>query len=87
MVSLCGTGALGAQGSVAAAQELRGCGSQALELAQWLQHTGLVVPQHEGSSLSRDQTHLSCIGRWIFFFTTESTGEPGKILLNSEIQL
>ena len=62
--SCCGTGALGVQGSVAAAQGLRSCGSP----AQCLRRTGLVVPQHERSSLSRDRTHVSCIGKWIFFY-------------------
>lgn len=27
--------------------------------------TGLVAPQHIGSSQIRDQTHVSCSGRWI----------------------
>ena len=58
------------------AQELWLIGSRAL--AQWVWRMGLVVPQLKGSSHSRDPTHVSCIGRIIF--TTESTGEPDKIL-------
>ena len=30
--------------------------------------TGLVAPQHVGTSWTRDRTHVPCIGRWIFFF-------------------
>ena len=28
---------------------------------------GLVAPQHVESSRTRDQTHVSCIGRWILY--------------------
>ena len=28
---------------------------------------GLVASQHVGSSQIRDQTHVSCIGRWILY--------------------
>ena len=38
-------------------------GSRAQAWQLWL--TGLVAPQHVGSSPIRDQTHVSCIGRWI----------------------
>ena len=31
--------------------------------AQQLWHTGLVAPQHVGSSRTRDRTHVPCIGR------------------------
>ena len=37
----------------------RVCGLQEL----W--HRGLVAPRHVGSSWTRDQTHVPCIGRWI----------------------
>ena len=37
------------------------CGSRAQEL--W--RTGLVAPQHVGSSWTRDWTCVPCIGRWI----------------------
>ena len=37
------------------------CGSQ----AQYLWHTGLVVPWHVGSSQTRAPTSVPCIGRWI----------------------
>ena len=39
------------------------CGAQAQEL--W--HTCLVVLQYVGSSQTRDQTHISCIGRQILY--------------------
>ena len=29
-----------------------------------------------GSSRPRDQTHISCIGSWVFFLTTEPPGKP-----------
>ena len=37
----------------------------------------LVAPWHMGSSRIRDQTRIYCIGRRIFFFTTEPPGKPG----------
>ena len=30
---------------------------------QWLRHMGLVVSWHVGSSWTRDQTHVPCLGR------------------------
>ena len=36
---------------------------------------GLVAPWHVVPSWIRDQTHVSCIGRWIL-----NTGSPGKAL-------
>ena len=42
------------------------CGAQALAHALlWLWCTDLVVPWHVGSSVTRDQMHVHCIGRWI----------------------
>ena len=49
------------------------CGTRAQQLwltgsraqAQQLQRTGLVAPWHVGSSRTRDQTCVPCIGRWI----------------------
>ena len=49
------------------------CGRQAQQLwlvgsraqAQQLRHTGPVAPQHVGSSRTRAQTLVPCIGRWI----------------------
>ena len=35
--------------------------------AQELWHTGLGAPWYVGSSWIRDQTHVSCIGRWILY--------------------
>ena len=40
-----------------------GSGAQAQQL--WF--TGLVAPWHVGSSQIRDQTHVSCIDRWIIY--------------------
>ena len=57
-------------GSVVRAHGLQRSGS-----VWWL--TGLVVLQHVESSQTRDQTHVSCIGRWIF-----STAPPGKSWLS-----
>ena len=34
---------------------------------QWLRLLGLVLPRHVGSSRIRDQTRVSCIGRWILY--------------------
>ena len=31
----------------------------------WLWHTDLVTPRHVGSSVTRDQMHVHCVGRWI----------------------
>ena len=53
-------------------------GSRVLGL-QWLQHVGLVTLRHVGSSLSRDQTHVPCIGRWILnHWTTKETRDRFK---------
>ena len=41
--------------------------------AQQLLHTGLVALQHVGSSQTRDQTHVPCIGRGFLI-----TGPPEK---------
>ena len=50
------------------------CGAQALGMwasvvvvhgLQQLRHTGLVAPWHVGSSWTRSQTCVPCIGRWI----------------------
>ena len=46
-------------------QQLRFEGSRAQ--AQQLWRIGLVVPWHVGSSWTRDQTYVSCIGRWILY--------------------
>ena len=47
------------------AQQLWLLGSRAQ--AQQLWHTGSVAPQHMGSSQTRDQTHVSYIGRQILY--------------------
>ena len=44
-------------------QQLQHTGSRAQ--AQYLWRTGLVAPQHVGSSQTRDRTHVPCIGRRI----------------------
>ena len=48
-------------GSVVASPGLYGAQAQKLGC------TGLVVPQHVGSSWTRDRAHVSCIGRWILY--------------------
>ena len=35
---------------------------------QWLWHVGFTVPRHVGSYPTRNQTRVSCIGRWILLF-------------------
>ena len=63
------------------------CGTWAQQLwlagsrvkAQQLWRTGLVAPQHVGSSWTRDQTHVPCVGRWILNHC--ATGEvPSSVL-------
>ena len=70
--SCCGARALGTWGSVVVARRLSSCGSQ----AQQLWRTGLVALQHVGSSRTRAQTHVPCIGRGQFV----TTAPPGKPL-------
>ena len=42
------------------------CGARALAHALlWLWCTDLVAPWHVGSSVTRDQMHVHCLGRWI----------------------
>ena len=54
------------------------CGVQ----AQSLWHTSWIAPQHVGSSLTRDRTHVSCIGRWNFFFSYHrATRKPLSLIL------
>ena len=43
---------------------LQSTGSRVHRL-QWLWHTGLAALWHVGSSWTRDQTHVACIGRQI----------------------
>ena len=50
-------------GSAAVACKLSSCGSWALE--HGLSSGGLVAPQHVESSLTRDRTHVPCVGRRI----------------------
>ena len=54
MASRCRAQALGAQASVVVTRGL-----------QQLWHTDLVAPQDVGSSWTRAQTHVPCVGRWI----------------------
>ena len=45
----------------------------------------LAIPSSRGSSQPRDRTHVSsvsCIGRWIFFFTMVPHRKPSEIRLN-----
>ena len=53
------------------------CSTDSRAQAQQLWCMGLVAQQHVRSSQTGDQTHLSCIGRWIL-----NKGPPGKSLLN-----
>ena len=48
-------------GFISVTHGLSSCGTQ----AQQLWHTGLVAPQHVGSSRTRDRARVPCIGRWI----------------------
>ena len=50
-------------GSVAAVRGFSSCSSR----VQQLRHMGLVFPQHVESSWTRDQSHISCISRWILY--------------------
>ena len=43
--------------------------------------SGLPFPSPGVSSRLRDQTCVSCIGRWIFFFTTEPPGKPALFMV------
>ena len=43
------------------ARALSSCGSQVLE------RRSVVVPQHVGSSWIRNQTPVSCVGRWTLY--------------------
>ena len=63
--SCCRARALGAGFSScgAWAQQLWLTGSRAQVQQLW--HTGLVAPWHVGSSWTRAETHVPCIGRWI----------------------
>ena len=53
-------------------QQLQLVGSRVLGQSLW--RTGSVAPQHLGSSQTRDQTHIPCIGRQILNHWT--TKEP-----------
>ena len=67
--SCCGAPALGARASVVVAHGL-----------QQLWHAGLVAPQHVGSSWTRAQTCVPCIGRQILYHC--ATREfPGYLIL------
>ena len=71
----CRAQALGYSGSVIVVIRLSSCGAQGQQLqllgsraqAQQLLCLGLVALQHGGSSQTRDQTCVSCIGRQILY--------------------
>ena len=44
--------------------------------AKWSWCSGLLVPRHVGLSQTRDQTGVSCAGRWILY--TEPAGKPQR---------
>ena len=81
--SCCRARALGAQASVVVARGLSSCGSRALE--HRLSSCGaqaLVAPRHVGSSRTRAQTHVPCIGRLILnHFATREV--PTQVAFNS----
>ena len=50
--------------------------------------TGLVTPWHVGTSQPRDQSHVSCIGRWIFSFLPLShKGNPAIFICYAALGL
>ena len=68
LVATCGPLIVLASGVVErglSAHRLQQLSSQALEHRLRNCGAGLVAPWHVGSSLIRDPTHVSCIGRWI----------------------
>ena len=69
----CQTQALGTQASVFVALGLNSCGSKTLEHTLTGVVHGRVALQHVGSSQTRDQAQIPCIGRWII---TEPPGKP-----------
>ena len=80
--SCCGARALGTRASVVVARELQQLwltGSRAQ--AQQLWCTGLVAPWHVGSSQTRAQTHVLCIGRRILNHCT-TREVPIQVVLN-----
>ena len=68
------------------AQQLWLPGSRAQ--AQQLWRTDLEAPWHAGSSWIRDQTHVSCIGRWILYhWATREAPQTGFMSGNSRLPL
>ena len=64
--SCCGAQALGTRASVVVVRGLQWLWLEGFRAqAQWLWRTGLVALRHVGSSWTRDQTHVPCIGRQI----------------------
>ena len=63
--SCCRAWALGVWASVVVARVFSSCGSGSRVQAQQLWCMGLVAPWHVGSSQTRAQTHVPCIGRRI----------------------
>ena len=65
------SGLLTSVASLAVKHELQGARASAVAApGSVVGHMGLVTPRHVGSSWIRDQTYVSCIGRWIL--TTET---------------
>ena len=70
------------------------CGTWAQQLwlagsrvqAQQLWHTGLVAPQHVGSSQTRDRTHVPCIGRRILNHCA-TRGQPLYLFCKLSLQV
>ena len=65
--SCCRARALGTWALVVATYALSSCGSQTRAQAHYLWHRDFVASQHVGSSWTRDQTSISCIGRQILY--------------------
>ena len=55
--------------------------------AQQLWRTGLVTPQHVGSSWTRAQTRVPCIGRWILNHCTTREVPFSFLILEKVLQL
>ena len=50
--------------------------------AQYLWHMGSIAPRHVGSSKIRDQTCVSCIGRWLLYLETTREALPIVVSIN-----
>ena len=74
VMACCRAQTLSVQASVVVACGLSSCGLQALELSLWC--TGLVAPQHVGSSRAGARTCIPCIGRQILNHCATREAQP-----------